>query len=233
MGILSICGKAFSFGTTPINFDIQDPQIYVTPATISNIPYEGGTYNISVCGAQWNQTCVVDACTWITCAAALVTPTATPGTTTTITVACNPSGGAARSGVVCYTPQSGCATRQVTVSQLCSPVTNISVSVDLYWDASFGSTNGFGGRYCLRCSDGTGVCQRILLNYTKYDTQIFSVPVGTYYVDFTSLEAQINGQSVTWSFCWDGSMGNGSNCCTSCFTTNSYVYGYLPNGYPI
>jgi len=231
MGLLSIGGKAVSIGATPVNFDLQDPQIYVTPTTISSIPYEGGTYCVSVCGAQWNKVTVVDACTWITPSASQVTPTASPGTTTCITISSNPAGGAARSGVVCYIPQSGCATRQVTVCQLCSPITNINVDISLTWDATCGGTNGFGGRYWVKCCDGSCYSCRTLLDYTENDSIQCSLPAGCYYVDFECLNARINGQLVSWDFCWLTNTGNGSTCITSCFgSSNNYASGSLPLG---
>jgi hypothetical protein len=90
--------------------------LYICPATISSIPAAGGVVNTYAWSVTPNTFSVTDACTWITPYAPEAPSTTYPGSIQGITVASNT--GAARSGVVCYTP-SHCGTVQcVTLCQL-------------------------------------------------------------------------------------------------------------------
>jgi hypothetical protein len=121
---ISLNGTIINIGGSMLGLTCITPSdITVSPTTISSIPYTCTTCSVSVCGHECDKTYVSTACNWLVVSSP-VYPASSPGTSNDITICCN--SGAARSGVVCYTPNVGdikcvtlCQLGSVTVSTTC------------------------------------------------------------------------------------------------------------------
>jgi hypothetical protein len=110
------------------------------------------------------------------------------------------------------------------------PPASIDVDVTISWDMphQFGMNDGFGGLFTLNCCTGDVVHTETLPNYSKSCTLNWNFPSGCYYVDFSGLEARIDGAMVTWEISWMDSFDFGNSCCTNCFSTNNVITAELP-----
>jgi hypothetical protein len=125
MGLLSVCGNVVRIGNNTISAGAPDPEIYVTPASITGVTYLGATCSVNVCGNRNNSVVVADACTWLVVTTP-VSPSNPPGTVNNIEI-CENITSSCRCGVVCYTPSLGGTMKCVTICQSTGD-TNICVT---------------------------------------------------------------------------------------------------------
>jgi len=111
------------------------------------------------------------------------------------------------------------------------PSSDINIDVNITWDmpSQCGADDGFDGAYGLYCCNGILVKSCTASLYTKNLTSNWSVPAGCYYVDFSALNARVNGLYIVWDFYWSiAGCCTGQDCCTTCFNSSVSIYANLP-----
>jgi len=135
MGLITINGKPVELGDGLLNVSPPDPEIYITPTEILNVPFTGATCSVNVCGNINNSVAVADACDWIVTTTPVI-PSASPGTVNNIQI-CENVSPSCRSGVVCYTPSLGGEVKCVTICQSTGS-TDITLCSELYTSVNGG-----------------------------------------------------------------------------------------------
>ncbi len=165
----------------------------VTPTTIANIPSAGATCSVTVCAPAVNTYTVADACTWLV--PAIHEPPSPAGTTHSIQICANT--GAARSGIVCYSPSFG-TRMDVTLCQLIGQkVVDICETINC-------STGIYGytcGLFCPTPAFCTGEYAELgLCGYICLGTNELQIPIGgnmgiikLYQGNFEMFCCQVNG----------------------------------------
>lgn len=114
MGLITVNGTPITLNGCILNVSLPDPEIYVTPNEIINVPYLGAICSVSVCGNK-NNVVTAGSGDWWLLPATPITPSS-DGTLTNIEI-CENITSSCRTGIVSYTPSLGGSTKYVTICQ--------------------------------------------------------------------------------------------------------------------
>lgn len=109
----------------------------------------------------------------------------------------------------------------------------IHIMVGMMWTDQINcdSNDGFNGKYKLYCCSSSIPVKEsyVYPDFSKIGLSKWNVPYGSYYIDFTEMEAKINGVQIPSGVHWSISGGSsGYNFSTSCFSSDVSISVCMP-----